>query len=64
MAPEAIMKQDGNNKNDCERNASKRFLERFRIHHPKLKVIMVEDALSSNAPHIRDLEKHDIKYIL
>jgi len=58
------MKQDGNTKNDCEKNASRRFLKRFRKDHPKLKVIMVEDALSSNAPHIKDLEKHDMKYIL
>jgi len=64
LGPELIKKADGSKKNDCERNASKRFLERFRREHPHLLVIMIEDALSSNAPHIRDLEKYDIRYIL
>ncbi len=30
LAPEPIMQQDGTDKNDCERNASKRFLEDLR----------------------------------
>ena len=34
LAPEPIVKQDGNNKNDCERNASKRLLEKMREEHP------------------------------
>ena len=29
LAPEPIIKQDGDNKNDCERNAGKRLLQRF-----------------------------------
>jgi hypothetical protein len=28
LAPEFIMKQDGETKNDCERNAAKRFFEK------------------------------------
>jgi hypothetical protein len=62
--PEMMTKQDGTNKNDCERNAAKRFYSRFRKEHPHLKVIVVEDALASNAPHIRELEKHNLRYIL
>lgn len=64
IAPEPIVKQDGDNKNDCERNAGKRFLKSFRKDHPHLKVIITEDALASNAPHIKDLNKYDIRYIL
>lgn len=64
LAPEMIIKQDGESKNDCERNAAKRFFEQLRRDHPHLPLIIVEDALSSNAPHIRDLEKHDLRYIL
>lgn len=64
FAPEPIQQQDGSSKNDCERNASKRFISDFRREHPHLKVIVVEDGLSSNAPHIRELEKHDMSYIL
>jgi hypothetical protein len=62
--PEMMTKQDGTSKNDCERNAAKRFYTRFRNEHPHLKVIVVEDALASNAPHVRDLQKLNLHYIL
>ena len=48
--PEPIIKQDGAAKNDCERNASKRFFEKLRQDHPRLPLIITEDGLSSNAP--------------
>lgn len=64
LCPEAILNQDGTSKNDCERNACKRFLEHFRREHPHLKAILVEDGLSSTAPHIRMIEEFDLKYIL
>jgi hypothetical protein len=64
FAPEAIIKQDGETKNDCERNAAKRFLGNLRQDHPHLALIVVEDGLSSNAPHIYELQKHDLHYIL
>jgi len=62
--PEMITRQDGASKNDCERNAARRFFEEFRREHPHLKVIVVEDGLSSNGPHIRDLQRLDLRYIL
>jgi hypothetical protein len=62
--PEMITKKDGANKNDCERNAARRFYEDFRREHPHLKVIVVEDALSSNAPHILDLKRLNLRFIL
>ena len=52
LAPEAITRQDGASKNDCERNAAKRLLERIRHQHPQLKFIVVEDALAANGPHL------------
>jgi len=64
LCPEVILNRDGNSKNDCERNACKRFLENFRREHPHLKVILVEDGLSSTAPHIRMIEEFYLKYIL
>jgi len=64
LCPEPILKQDGQQKNDCERNASKRFVDKLRADHPNLPLVMVEDALSSNAPHIRHLQKHKIHFIL
>lgn len=64
LAPEPIVKQDGLVKNDCERNATRRWLKRFRREHPHLKVIVIEDALSSNAPHLRDLREANAHFIL
>lgn len=64
LAPEPILKQDGAKKNDCERNAAKRLLEDLRREHPHLKLIVVEDALASNAPHIRQLKALDLRFIL
>lgn len=62
--PEPITNQDGESKNDCERNACKRFLEQFRHAHPHLDVIIIEDGLSANAPYIQELHKHDMHFIL
>ena len=59
-----ITKKDGSTKNDCERNSARRFYEDFRREHPHLKVIVVEDGLSSNAPHIRDLQQLNLRFIL
>ncbi len=64
LCPEIIRKQDGETKMDCERNAVRRLLKKFRQDHPHLKVIVNEDSLSSNAPHIRDLEQYNCHYIL
>ena len=59
LAPEPIIKQDGDNKNDCERNAGKRLLQKIRNEHPNLKLIVVEDGLASNSPHILQLKSLD-----
>lgn len=64
LAAEPIQRADGSNKNDCERNAAGRWLKQFRQDHPHLPIIVTEDALSSNAPHIRDLKKYHIHFIL
>ncbi len=64
LMPEPIMKQDGETKNDCERNAAKRFLAQLKQDHPHLSFTITEDALSPNAPHIRELEKYGFHYIL
>jgi Transposase DDE domain len=58
------MNRDGTDKNDCERNAAKRFVTKLRQDHPHLKFIVTEDSLSSNAPHIATLHEHDLHYIL
>jgi hypothetical protein len=63
FAPEPVSLTDGSNKNDCERNAAARFFERLRREHPHLKIIVTEDGLASNAPHIRLLKKLMMGYI-
>src|SRR5712692_1653496 len=60
LMPEPIVKQDGTDKNDCERNAAKRFVAKLRQDHPHLKFIVTEDGLSSNAPHIQTLQDHHL----
>lgn len=64
LAPEPIINQDGHTKNDCERNATRRWLKRFRQEHPHLPVIVVEDGLSANAPHLDDLRDANAPYII
>jgi len=64
LAVEPIIKQDGQTKNDCERNASARLLRRIRRLHPKLKLIVVEDGLASNAPHIELLRELNMRFLL
>ena len=64
LMPEPIITQDGATKNDCERNAAKRFIAKLRQDHPPLKVIVTEDSLSANAPHIATLQAHAMPYIL
>jgi hypothetical protein len=64
LMPEPIVKPDGTEKNACERNAAKRFLTKLRQDHPPLKVIVTEDSLSSNAPHLEVLQANNLHYIL
>jgi len=64
LCPEPIRKQDGQSKNDCERNAIRRLLGKLHQDHPHMEFIINEDSLSSNAPHIDDLEEYNFHYIL
>jgi hypothetical protein len=64
IAPEPIVKQDGVDKNDCELNAAKRLLPMVRTEHPHLKIIIVADALSANAPFVGLCKENDFNYII
>jgi hypothetical protein len=64
LLPEPMVKHDGADKNDGERNAAKRLVAKLRQDHPHLKFIVTEDSLSSNAPHIATLHADDLHYIL
>lgn len=61
---EAIVKQDGTAKNDCERNAAKRLLQDLRREHPHLQITITEDGLASNGPHIHLLKELSMSFIL
>jgi len=63
LCPETIQNRDGSDKNDCERNAAKRFIENFKREHPHLKVIVLSDGLASSAPNIQLIEENRMKYI-
>ena len=63
-APEFVSKSDGATKNDCERNALKRYVPRFRREHPHLKAIVVMDALHANEPVVRLLREHGLHYAI
>src|SRR6266581_2312178 len=64
LMPEPIVQQDGTDKNDCERNAAKRFVAKLRQDHPHVKFIVTEDSLSANAPHLETLHDYGCHYIL
>jgi hypothetical protein len=64
MIPEIISRQDGSTKNDCEINASKRFIVKLRNEHPHFKIVVTQDAISPNGPYIRFLTEMDCRFIL
>lgn len=61
---EPIIKQDGERKNDCERQAAKSLSQSLSEKYPRLPMLVVEDALYANAPHIRQISSYGWKYIL
>jgi len=64
LMPEAILKQEGSEKKDCERNAAQRFIAKLRHDHPHLECSVTEDGLSSHAPHIETLHDYGCPYLL
>jgi hypothetical protein len=64
LMPEPIIKQDGEKKNDCERTAAKRLLAKIHQDHPRLRLIIIEDALSANGPHIKAIQLYNYRFIL
>jgi hypothetical protein len=64
LIPEIISRQDGTEKNDCEINASKRFLVKFHKEHPHLMIVVTQDAISPNGPYIRFLKELGYHFII
>ncbi len=61
---EPITRADGSEKNDCERNAGKRLIPSIARQYPKRDIIVTEDALAANGPHINTLLEHGMDYII
>lgn len=61
---EPIVCQDGSEKNDCERVAAKRLCESLKEKYPDVEILLVEDALYANAPHIRQVVENGWNYII
>lgn len=61
---EPILRGDGAEKNDCERNAAKRLCKALRERYGGLPIILVEDALYANAPHLRQISGYGWRYVI
>lgn len=64
IACEAIVKQDGSTKNDCELNASKRIIPQIRQTLDQEDIVAIFDALYVNGPHIQALAEANMRYII
>jgi hypothetical protein len=64
LFPEAITRQDGTTKNDCEHNASQRLLPDLHQAFPRLEMIALQDALACNGPHIKTLKANHFSFII
>ena len=64
FCPEPILKQDGSVKNDCEHNATRRFLTDLKREHPRLLLTILSDALHSTAPRVKHLRELGYSFIL
>lgn len=54
----------GERKTDCERNEAKRLCQTLSERYPRLPILLVEDALYANAPHLGQIIGYGWKYIL
>jgi len=63
IAAEAIVKQDGSQKNDCELNAAKRLIPVVRQTLPDEKLLLSFDALYGNGPLIKLLARERMHFI-
>ena len=61
---EFIQRQDGRKKQDCERNAAKRWLNAFSKQHKIMNMTILADDLHCNQPFIEALESKGYNYIM
>ena len=64
LMPEQIVNSDGASKQDCEINASKRWLLEVKQDYPRLSLIINADGLSSKQPFITAVNEVGYNYII
>lgn len=64
LSAEIIQRQDGAQKNDCERNAAKRLLDKLSEQYRGQPLLITEDALYGNAPHIAQILDNQWDYVI
>ncbi len=64
FCPEAITRQDGHAKNDCEHNASKRLIPLLAQDFPRREMIVLQDALACNGPHLKMLKTQGFSFVI
>jgi hypothetical protein len=64
LGGEAIEKQDGAKKNDCELNASKRLQNHLAEHYKGEPFVFLEDALYANEPHLNQILDNGWDFII
>lgn len=63
LPPEYIMPQDGQEKQDCERAASKRWVAQHGRHYAGLNAILLGDDLYANQPLCQHILDHDLHFL-
>jgi hypothetical protein len=64
LEPEFIVPQDGHEKQDCENQAIKRWIERHGEFYAKRRVTLLGDDLYSHEPNCRLIRKYHLHFIL
>ena len=64
LAPEFVTPQDGNEKQDCELNAAKRWLAEHGEEFGQLKAIVLGDDLYCHEPYCLNLRVYGLSFIL
>jgi hypothetical protein len=63
LMPEEIRNTDGSEKQDCEINAGKRFIQKLRKDHPQLKITLGWDGIASKQPLIEAARAERMNFI-
>jgi hypothetical protein len=63
LMPEFITNVDGTKKQDCERNAGKRLIERYAKDYAGTKLVLLGDDLYANYPFCTDVLSHGMSFI-